>query len=107
MKLTKLTMVEMKQVLARQTRDYGIDEEQLSTQYPVVDQNQNLDDTMVTNIGMERTCGLVDYRFRHLKHLQAASRSIILENTQSLQNNKPVDFRGFKELETMKELRLK
>ena len=107
-KLTKLTMVEMKQVLARQRRDYGIDEELFPAQYPVMDQNDNIGDTVVTNIGMERSCGLVDYRLQHLKNLEAVSRSIILKKTQSLWDNKPVYFRGFKEeLEKVKELRLK
>ena len=63
---------------------------------------------MVTNIGMERSCGLVDYRLQHLKYLEAVSRSIILKKTQSLRESKPTDFRGFKEeLEKVKELKLK
>ena len=106
--LTNLTMVELRQVLARQRRDYGIDEQLHKPQYPVMEQAANIDDTVVTNIGMERSCGLVDYRLQHLKHLEAVSRSIILKKTQSLRESKPANFRGFKEqLEKVKELKLK
>ena len=105
--LTNLTMVEVRQVLARQRRDYGIDEQQFPAQYPVMEQAGNIDDTVVTNIGMERSCGLVDDRLQHLNHLEAVSRSIILKKTQSLRENKPSDFRGYKEeLEKVKELKL-
>ena len=92
--LTNLTMVELRQVLARQRRDYGIDEHLYKPQYPVMEQAANIDDTVVTNIGMERSCGLVYYRLQHLKHLQAVSRSIILKKTQSLRESKPANFRG-------------
>ena len=106
--LTNLTMVELRQVLARQRRDYGIDEQLHKPQYPVMEHAVNIDDTVVTNIGMERSCGLVDYRLQHLKHLEAVSRSIILKKTQSLRESKPANFRGFKEqLEKVKELKLK
>ena len=106
MTLTNLTMVEVRKVLARQRRDYGIDEKQFPAQYPVNEQASNIDDTVVTNIGMVRSCGLVDYRLQHLKHLEAVSRSIILKKTQSLRESKPTNFRGFKEeLEKVKELK--
>ena len=106
--LTNLTMVELRQVLARQRRDYGIDEQRYKAQYPVIEQAANIDDTVMTNIGMERSCGLVDYRLQHLKHLEAVSSSIILKKTQSLRKSKPVNFQGFKEqLENVKELKLK
>ena len=56
---------------------------------------------------MERACGKVDYRLQKLKNLEAVSRSIILEKTQSLRDGKPSNFRGFKEeLERVKELKL-
>ena len=56
---------------------------------------------------MERSCGKVDYRLQKIKHLEADSRSIILQKTQALGDNKPCSFRGFKaELEKVKELRL-
>ena len=106
--LTNLTMVELRQVLARKRRDYGIDEQLHKPQYPVMEHAVNIDDTVVTNIGMERSCGLVDYRLQHLKHLEAVSRSIILKKTQSLRESKPANFRGFKEqLEKVMELKLK
>ena len=84
-----------------------LDEEKFSAQFPVLEQAPNIDDTPVTNVGMERTCGKVDYRLQKIKHLEAVSRSIILQKTQALRENKPCSFRGFKaELEKVKELRL-
>ena len=105
--VANLTLAELRIVLARQRRDYGIDEEKFPAQFPVLEQAPKIDDTPVTNVGMERTCGKVDYRLQKLKHLEAVSRSIILQKSQALRENKPCSFRGFKaELEKVKELRL-
>ena len=73
--LINFMIPELKTVLARQRRDYGIDEELFPVQYPVEKQAANLDDTPVHNIGMERLCGQVDYRLHKLGNLQAVSRS--------------------------------
>ena len=73
--LINFMLPELKTVLARQRRDYGIDEELFPVQYPIEKQTANLDDTPVHNIGMERLCGLVDYRLHKLGNLQAVSRS--------------------------------
>lgn len=74
-KVMNLFLPELKTVLARQRKDYGIDEERFPTQYPVEKQAANLDDTPVHNIGMERQCGLVDHRLHKLQSLEAVSRS--------------------------------
>ena len=106
-KLTNLTMAETSLVLARQRRDYGIDQDLFSPQYPVMEQAANIDDTPVNNIACERTCGKVDYRLQKLKNLDAVSRSIILQNTQQERENRPSDFRSYKEeLAKVKELKL-
>ena len=106
-KLANLIMVETRIVLARQRRDYSIDEEPFPSQYPVMVQAQNINDTPINNIGSERTCGKVDYRLQKLKDLEAVSRSIILQRPQNLMDNKPSDFRSFRgELERVKELKL-
>ena len=100
-------MEELRIVLARQRRDYGIDEELFPAEFPVLDQAGNIDDTPVTNIGMERGCGKVDYRLQKLKNLEAVSRSIILQKTQEMRDNSPTAFRSFKqELEKVKELKI-
>ena len=61
-KLTKFIIPELRTVLDRQQRDYGIDAEAFSVQVPVEEQASNIDDTPVHNIGMERQCGKIDYR---------------------------------------------
>ena len=107
-KLTNFMMPEMRKVLARQRRDYGIDEESFPAEYPVEDQASMVDDTPVHNIGMERQCGKVDYRLQKLKNLQAVSRSIILQRAEQLRTGASTSFRGFKEaVEAKKEIEIK
>ncbi|QQP49861.1 Hypothetical protein FKW44_010670 [Caligus rogercresseyi] len=95
-KLTDLMLPHLKTVLARQRRDYGIDEETFPMDYPVSEQASNIDGTPVHNIGMERQCGKVDYRLKKLGTLNAVSRSIILQKSQELRNGQVPSFRGFK-----------
>ena len=83
-KLTRLMLPEMRKVLARQRRDYGIDEEAFPVQYPVENQAAKIDDTPVHNIGMERQCGKIDYRLHKLRNLNSVSRSIILQRSKDL-----------------------
>eukprot|EP00731_Ephydatia_muelleri_P017622 Em0010g720a len=58
-KLTNLMLPHLQQVLVRQRRDYGIDEETFPQQYPVEEQASNIDDTPVHNTGMERQCWVI------------------------------------------------
>jgi hypothetical protein len=95
-KLTNLMMPEIRTVLARQRRDYGIHEESFPMQYPVENQASNIDDTPVHNIGMERQYGKVDHRLHKLGSLAAVSRSIILQRTQTMREGQGPSFRGFK-----------
>ena len=69
-------MVEMKQVQARK-RDYGTDYGMVSRPVPCeywAKMRTWMIGTDVTNIGLKRRCGIIDYRLQHLKHLEAASR---------------------------------
>ena len=95
--LTNLMMPELKTVLARQRRDYGIDEESFPVEYPVEEQASNVDDTPVHNIGMERQCGKVGHRLLKLGNLQAVSRSIILQRAGELRVGSDTSFRGFRD----------
>ena len=52
-KLANLVLADMKEVLARQRRDYGISED-YPEEYPVFDQAFNIDDTPVHTLAMER-----------------------------------------------------
>ena len=92
--VANLTMEELRIVLARQRRDYGIDEELFPAEFPVLDQAGNIDDTPVTNIGMERSCGKVDYRLLKSNNLEAVRRSIILQKTQEMRDKTPTAFRS-------------
>ena len=106
LKLANLILPELKTVLGRQRRDYGISE-QFPAQYPIQEQASNVDDTPVTNIAMERLCGSVDYRIHKLKQLEAVSRSIILQETEELRRSSEHSFREFTEqAQEIKELKL-
>ena len=77
-------MPELRTVLARQRRDYGISEE-FKAEFPVEKQASNPDDTPVNNISMERNLGTVDYRLQKLRTLEAVSRSVILDKNKRTQ----------------------
>ena len=78
MMVANLTMEELRIVLARQRRDYGIDEEKFPAEFAVLAQAEKIADTPGTNVGMERSCAKVDYRLKKFKNMEAVSRSIPL-----------------------------
>lgn len=94
--LLNLFMIEMREVLARQRRDYNLSD-QFPAEYPVFQQASKIDDCPVNNLDMERACGLVDHRLKKLRTLQAVSRSLILARADELRGGKKSEFRGFKE----------
>ena len=102
-KLTNLMLPHLQKVLARQRRDYGIDEESFPREYPVEEQATNIDDTPVHNIGMERQCSKVDYRLQKLGTLPVVSRSIILQRCQQLRYCQNPSFRGYRQQLWLKE----
>lgn len=69
----------LRTVLARQRRDYGIDEERFPSQYPVESQAANIDQTPVHNLAAERACGKIDYRIKRTHSLPPVSRQMILQ----------------------------
>ena len=97
-KLTNLMLPELQTVLARQRKDYGIDQDEYEMEYPVFEQAENIDETPVHNIDMERQCGKVDYRLKKYRTLSATSRSIILQKSKQLREGKTTSFRGFKDI---------
>ena len=104
--LANLMMPELKVVLARQRRDYGLSEE-FKPEYPVEQQASMIDDTPVHNLGMERLCGLVGYRAKKLQDLEAVSRSIILDSSGKLRKDSEISFRSFrKQTNEVKKLKL-
>ena len=93
--LANLIMPELKTVLGRQRRDYGLSSN-FPEEYPVNQQASNIDDTPVHNLGMERLCGLVGYRAQKLQTLEAVSRSIILDAAGKIRSDADVSFRQFR-----------
>ena len=71
-------MPELKTVLARQRRDYGISED-FHSQYPVKQKAANIDEAPVHNLDAERNFGKVDYRLKKIQSLEAVSRSLFLQ----------------------------
>ena len=105
-KLVNLILPELKVVLARQRRDYGLSED-FPAEFPVFEQAAQVDYTPVHNSAMERQCGMVDYRLKKLQTLEAVSRSRILGKARGLREGKVTKFRTFKkEVETKRLLEL-
>ena len=79
---------QLRTVLARQRRDYGIDEESFEMQYPVFDQAAKIDETPVHNIGMERQCGKVDYRLKSMDNYQLSVGPLYYKKVRTLGKEK-------------------
>ena len=94
-KLVNMLLPEMRKVLGRQRRDYGLDQAAFPVEFLVEKQAENVDDCPVTNLEMERFCGKVDYREKKLKTLAAVSRSMILDKQQQ-KEGETSSFRSFK-----------
>ena len=88
---------ELRTVLARQRRDYGLDKETFPPTFPVEEQATNIDDTPVHNISMERFCGTVDYRLKKLGTLGTVSRSVILDKTRTQRASSQTPMKSFRE----------
>ena len=91
--------------LAKQRRDYGLDEELFPVEFPIMDPAENVDQTPVNNMDMERLMGKTDYRLQKVKKLGAASRGIILGSTHHLrERDQGNTFRSYKkEVEAKRE----
>ena len=71
LKLAQLVVQELREVLARQRRDYGIDEEKFPAQYPVELQAANIEVTPTHNMAGERDHGWIDFRLHKSAQLSA------------------------------------
>lgn len=101
--LINMMLPELATTLARQRRDYSLDEAAFPAEFPVGEQAATLDDTPVNNMDMERLMGKADQRLHKLQSLPAASRSIILKRTQALrETHEGPSFRSFKEAVQLK-----
>ena len=105
--LANLCLPELRTVLARQRRDYGISEE-FPAQFPVEQQAANIDEAPVHNLDAERNFGKVDYRLKKIQSLEAVSRSLIIQRAKDLREQRETRaFRTFRrEAEAKKEVEL-
>lgn len=95
--LVKLMTPELRDVLARQRRDYGIDEEKFPAQYPVELQADNIDDTPTHNMAGERDHGWIDFRLHKSAKLSAVSRQHILQRCKEIRSGSTSSFRSYRQ----------
>ena len=81
--------------LARQRRDYGLSEE-FEPEFPIENLSEKArNEAPIHNLAMERACGLVGHRTSRNRHLEATSRSIIINGTKELRMKYGGSFRDF------------
>ena len=87
----------LKETLARQRRDYGIDES-FEAEHPIADLSEKVrENTPVHNLPMESFSGKVGHRAQKNRHLEATSGSIMIDGTKELRKKYGDSFRGFKD----------
>lgn len=97
MKLAGLMLPELREVLARQRRDYGVDEERFPPQFPVEQQASNIEDTPTHNMAGERDHGWIDYRLHKSAKLSAVSRQHILQRCKEFREGATTSYRSYKQ----------
>jgi hypothetical protein len=96
LKLVKLMTPELREVLARQRRDYGIDEKKFPAQYPVELQASNIEDTPTHNMAGERDHGWIDFRLHKSAKLSAFSRQHIIQRCKEIRSGSTSSFRSYR-----------
>ena len=84
MKLANHVQPDLRTTLGRQRKDYGMSDE-FMPEFPVDELSDKIRENAPThNLDMESKCGLVGHRTSINRHLEATSRSIILQGTKAL-----------------------
>ena len=96
LQLVKLMTPELREVLARQRRDYGIDEKKFPAQYPVELQASNIEDTPTHNMAGERDHGWIDFRLHKSAKLSAVSRQHIIQRCKEIRSGSTSSFRSYR-----------
>ena len=96
LKLVKLMTPELREVLARQRRDYGIDEKKFPAQFPVELQASNIEDTPTHNMAGERDHGWIDFRLHKSAKLSAVSRQHIIQRCKEIRSGSTSSFRSYR-----------
>ena len=96
--LAGLMMPELREVLARQRREYGIYEGKFVAQFPVEQKAANIDDAPTHNREGERDHGRIDYRLHKSARLSAVSRQHILQRGQEFRDGETSSFHSYQQV---------
>ena len=97
-KLGNFMLPDMKVTLARQRRDYGISAD-FEPEFPIAELSDNIRvKAPINNLAMENACGKVGHRIKKNRHLQASSRSIMIDGTAALREKFGGSFRDFRQV---------
>ena len=96
-KLGNFMLPEMRTTLARQRRDYNLSEE-FEPEFPIAElSNMVREQAPINNLAMENACGKVGHRTKKNRHLEATSRSIIIQGTTALREKFGGTFRSYRQ----------
>ena len=96
-KLGNFMMPDLKETLARQRRDYDLSEE-FEPEFPISElSNLVREKAPINNLAMENACGKVGHRTKKNRHLEATSRSIMIQGTQALREKFGGSFRDYRQ----------
>ena len=82
-------MPSLQKVISHQRREYGCSND--ATEYPILEQADNVDDIPIHNLAMESYCRTDAVFIEKFGTVEAASRRKILKETQKLVNDSPTD----------------
>ena len=97
-KLGNFMLPDMRTTLARQRRDYGISEE-FQPEFPISELSNTVrEQAPINNFAMENACGKVGHRTKKNRHLEATSRSMMIQGTEVLREKFGGSFRDNKQI---------
>ena len=97
-KLGNFMLPDMRKTLARQRRDYAISEE-FEPEFPIAElSNIVREQAPINNLAMENACGKVVHRTKKNRHLEATSRSIMIQGTEVLREKFGGSFRDYRQV---------
>ena len=98
LKLGNYLLPDLAETLARQRRDYGISDD-YEPEFPISELKDIVREQAPThNLAMENACGKVGHRVKKNRHLEATSRSIMLEGTKYLREKYGGSFRDYRQV---------
>ena len=91
--LAQIMLSHLEEVLRSQRgKYYGFGD--IEEEYPVFEQRDNIDQTPIHNLHMERQCGDTDHRLKKKASLGTVSRDSVLSQTQNLRGQVSRDYRN-------------